>query len=84
MLYSVHFFDGDGREGTWEELECASEAEAINSMLDHAAGRSAELWRGDRRLIWWPADAHRARTAHIRPRAWRRTPIDAAPAPEAL
>ncbi|MBV8683042.1 MAG: hypothetical protein JO111_09230 [Caulobacteraceae bacterium] len=85
MLYSVHFFDGDGREDSWEELDCASEAEAINTMLDHATGRSAELWAGDRCLLWWPASIHRGRPTSIRPRAWRRIPIDAvAPVPDAL
>jgi hypothetical protein len=85
MLYSVHYFDGAGREDTWEELDCASEAEAINTMLDHAKGRAAELWDEDRRLIWWPAEGLRGHTPQTRQRAWRRATIDTAvSAPEGI
>ena len=75
MLYSIHFFDGDGRETAWEEIECASEAEAINAMLDASAGRGAELWLADRKLMWWPADG-RTRPQTARPRAPRLAVIE--------
>lgn len=77
MLYSVHFFDGEGRESAWEEIECASEAEAINAILDASAGRGAELWLADRKLIWWPADG-RTRSSAARPRAPRLATIESA------
>jgi hypothetical protein len=76
MIYSVHFFDGEGRETAWEEIECASDAEAINATLDAAAGRAAELWFGDRRLIWWPGETRRSRPSPGRPRAPRLAAID--------
>jgi hypothetical protein len=79
MIYSVHFFDGEGRETSWEEIECASDAEAINATLDAAAGRAAELWLGDRRLIWWPGEAHRSRPSPVRPRALRRAGVETLP-----
>ncbi|HEY2048368.1 MAG TPA: hypothetical protein VGH03_03440 [Caulobacteraceae bacterium] len=77
MIYSVHFFDGEGRETSWEEIECASDAEAINATLDAAAGRPAELWLGDRRLIWWPGEPNRSRPSPARPRAPRLAVIEA-------
>lgn len=76
MIYSVQFFDGQGRQTAWEEIECASDAEAINAMLDAAAGRAVELWRGDRKLIWWPAEAYRTRPSPMRQRPSRRMPIE--------
>lgn len=72
MLYTVHLFDTEGRPTSWEEMECASEAEAINATLDTADGRAVELWRGDRRLMWWPAVTNRVRPLPINPRRARR------------
>jgi hypothetical protein len=77
MLYSVHFFDGEGRQTAWEEIECASEAEAINAMLDASAGRGAELWLTDRKLMSWPADG-RPRPTAPRSRTLRRATLESA------
>jgi hypothetical protein len=53
--YTLRFFgDGDESEGT-EEIDCATDAEAINAVNDRAETRAVELWEGDRRILWWPA-----------------------------
>jgi hypothetical protein len=53
--YCLHFFDDAGSPTSREELDCASDAEAINESLDRAAGKAVELWCGDRKLIRWAA-----------------------------
>lgn len=54
-LYTLRFFgDGDEPEAT-EEIDCATDGEAINAVNDRAEMRAVELWQGDRKILWWPA-----------------------------
>ncbi len=49
--YTLYVFDAQGRASDFEEVFCATDAEAINTMLDRAQGRPIELWRGEQRLL---------------------------------
>ncbi|MBV8684655.1 MAG: hypothetical protein JO111_17405 [Caulobacteraceae bacterium] len=54
-LYTLRFFvQGDEPEGS-EEIDCATDAEAINAVNDRADTRAIELWQADRMILWWPA-----------------------------
>ena len=52
--YTLSFSDTQGRATNVEELDCASDAEAINALHDRAWGRPAELWRGDDKILSLP------------------------------
>jgi hypothetical protein len=54
-LYTLHFFaEGDKPAGS-EDIDCATDGEAINAVNDRAESRAVELWQGGRRILWWPA-----------------------------
>ncbi len=58
-LYIVHVFDELGAEIRTHNIECASDGEAINKLLDLAGHKAAELWNGERKLLWWPGRMER-------------------------
>jgi hypothetical protein len=64
--YTLRFFDDDGEPEETEEIDCASDAEAINAVNDRAETRSVELWLGERKILWWPARHPRPRRSHPR------------------
>jgi hypothetical protein len=54
-LYTLHFFaEGDEPAGS-EEIDCATDGEAINTVNERAEDRAVELWQDGRRILWWPA-----------------------------
>jgi hypothetical protein len=53
--YTLRFFDTEGEPEGAEEIECASGAEAINTVNERAETRSVELWLANRKILWWPA-----------------------------
>ena len=54
-LYTLRFFV-DGDEPKWsEDIECATDGEAINAVNDRADTRAIQLWQGERMILWWPA-----------------------------
>jgi hypothetical protein len=53
--YTLRFFDEAHEPDGSEDLECASDGEAINAVNDRAETRAVELWLGARKILWWPA-----------------------------
>jgi hypothetical protein len=58
-MYTVHVFDDLAAERLTQDVECASDGEAINKLLDLAGDKSAELWCGDTKVLWWPGRVQR-------------------------
>ncbi len=58
-LYTVRVFDDLGGEARAQTIECAADGEAINTLLDMAGDKAAELWSGDRKVLWWPGRVQR-------------------------
>ncbi len=53
-LYTVRVLDKlDGRIVS-RQVVCATEGEAVGEMLAIAGEKAAELWRGERKILWWP------------------------------
>jgi hypothetical protein len=53
--YTIYLFDGRPGEPQFEELECGTDAEAINMMLDRVIECPIELWCGGRKVLARPA-----------------------------
>jgi hypothetical protein len=61
--YTLRFFgDGDETVGI-EEIDSATDAEAINAVNDKAETRPVELWQDDRKLLCLPARRREPRRA---------------------
>jgi hypothetical protein len=75
--YAIYFFDGEAASGDFDEFVCATDAEAINAMLDRAGGRPVELWSEGRKVLWWPGDPHACRRRPAQYRRCRSTPFTA-------
>lgn len=54
--YTLYFFDQAQRPTDFVEFERPDDASAIEALEARRCGRAAELWRGDRRILWWPAN----------------------------
>jgi hypothetical protein len=65
--YTLRFFDIEGEPEGAEEIDCASDAQAINTANERAETRSVELWLANRKILWWPArHPHPPRRPHPR------------------
>jgi hypothetical protein len=54
-LYTLHFFAEGDKPAGFEEIDCATDGEAINAVNDRDEDRAVELWQGERRILGWPA-----------------------------
>ena len=54
--YTLYFYDAAKRPTGVMEFERPDDASAIDMLEIRRCGRAAELWRGNDRLLWWPAD----------------------------
>jgi hypothetical protein len=60
IAYTVHMLDEFDAIVRSQTFESATESEAINWMLDLAGESPAELWFGDRKLLFWSGRARHA------------------------
>lgn len=59
--YTLYFFDQTQQPMEFVEFERPDDAAAIEMLGARRGGRAVELWRGDQRILWWPADSsHKA------------------------
>ncbi|HEY2052173.1 MAG TPA: hypothetical protein VGH03_22755 [Caulobacteraceae bacterium] len=54
--YILYFFDQAQRPTDFVEFEQPDDSSAIETLEAQRKGRAAELWRGNSRILWWPAD----------------------------
>lgn len=67
-LYTLRFFVDSDEPAASEEIECATDGEAINAVNDRGDSRAIQLWQGERMILWWPARPNLPTRRH-RPRA---------------
>jgi hypothetical protein len=57
--YTLYFFDKAHRSTGFMDFESKDTAAAMRVLEEHRTGRAVELWVGQRRILWLPADATR-------------------------
>ncbi len=70
VCYTVHLLNEFDATVRSESFEGATEGEAINRMLDLAGENPAELWAGDRRLLFWSGRTPNSTRTRSRRSAW--------------